>query len=68
MEQWKKDYNRYMFKSNTSIAEGIDNPNIVHRCPYCSEYLWADKNHMSYRYCVYCGRSLKGKKLPFERI
>ena len=61
---------RYKIDDYTEIIEanGLDNPSLVHRCPYCSNYLWADRHHYSYRFCIYCGRSLRGKKLPFERI
>ena len=67
MEDWRKDYNRYMFKCAPQ-AEGLGAPHCVHHCPVCGKYLWADKNHMSYNYCVSCGKNLKGIKLPYERI
>ena len=68
MEKWKKDYERYKRQGLSNSVSAQDSKSIVHRCPYCSAYLWADENHVSYRYCINCGRSLKGKKLPFERI
>jgi len=53
---------------NIEKAKGLDDPSIIHYCPSCGEYLYADKNHMSYDYCCYCGKNLKGKKLPYEFI
>ena len=64
MKKWRKDYNRFM----KDPAKGIDESTCVHHCPSCGEYLWADENHMSYNHCCYCGKNLKGKKLPYERI
>ena len=58
----------YEYDSNTVKAKGLEDPSILHRCPYCSGYLWGDKNHQSYNHCTQCGRSLKGKKLPYEII
>jgi len=64
MKKWIKEYNdKYMVK-----AKGLSEPSIVHYCPSCGSYLWADKNHMSYNHCIYCGINLKGKKLPYELI
>ena len=60
----RKDYNRFM-KEPTN---GLDETHCVHYCPSCGEYLFAGKNHMSYNFCIYCGKNLKGVKLPYERI
>ncbi len=68
MEKWRKDYNRYMNKQLEVTTQGLNESSILHRCPYCSAYLWADKQHKSYNFCVSCGKNLKGKKLPYERI
>jgi len=68
MEKWRKDYNRYTNKHLEETTQELNESSIIHRCPFCDSYLWADKNHNSYRFCVYCGRSLRGKKLPYERI
>jgi len=67
MEKWRENYNRYMYKGLLG-TEGIDEPSCVHYCPSCGNYLWADKNHKSYNHCVYCGRNLKNKELPYEII
>lgn len=53
---------------NLPKSKGLENPSILHRCPFCSGYLWSDKNHRSYNFCVYCGRNLKNKQLPYEYI
>lgn len=68
MEKWRENYNRYMNKNLAKTTKGLDEPSCVHYCPNCGNYLWADKNHISYRHCIYCGRNLKGKILPYERI
>ena len=51
-------------------AKGLGNPNPVHHCPNCLEYLCADKNtHISdYNFCLYCGIEIKGKKLPYDLL
>ena len=61
---------RYKIDDFTEVTEakGLNDPSIIHHCPSCGNYLYADKNHMSYDHCCYCGKNLKGKKLPFERI
>jgi len=68
MEKWRENYNRYMYKSSSIIAEGLGDPSILHYCPSCGAYLWADDRHYSYRFCTQCGRNLKNKKLPYEII
>jgi len=67
-DKWRKEYDKYMNRHLADTIQGLDEPNNIHHCPNCGEYLWADKHHMSYDFCVYCGVNLKGKKLPFERI
>lgn len=63
-----ESYNRYMGIDVGLSEEELNTPHPVHHCPSCKEYLWADKNHMSYTYCCFCGKNLRGVKLPYEFI
>lgn len=64
-----EDYNRYIGKDAGLSEEELNKPICVHHCPSCKECLSVGKNHIyDDNFCCYCGKNLKGVKLPYEFI